>query len=108
MTEISPVARCVCRHRYNLHDGPCNGGNARGVCKCSAFEPDLFQPHTDTLEVLRQSIRLWGYAPTIRELAATLGVSSSATMQSRLDVLTDAGLIERIGPRAIRLIERTP
>ncbi len=102
---ISPVARCTCRHLYNVHDGPCHGPRARGICKCSAFEPDLFQPHTDTLKVLQSSIRLWGFAPTVREMAETLGLSSTATVNSRLGVLADAGLIERVGPRAIRLME---
>ncbi len=102
----SPVARCTCRHLYNAHNGPCQGARARGRCKCSAFEYDhKFQPHVDTLIILTREIENNGFAPTVRELAQRLGISSSATMNSRLKVLEDAGLIERIGPRAIRLIK---
>lgn len=75
------------------------------MCKCQAFWKADHQPHTETLDLLQSSIRLWGFAPTVREMAATLGVSSTATMNSRLAVLEDAGLIERVGPRAIRLME---
>jgi hypothetical protein len=103
---ISPVARCTCRHLYRAHeDGLCEGLRARGRCRCVVFRLDDFQPHTETLEVLTAAIRLWGFAPTVREMAQTLGVSSTATMNSRLGVLEDAGLIERVGPRAIRLME---
>ena len=103
---ISPVARCICRHLYSVHDGPCQGRRARGMCQCSVFEYDhAFQPHVDTLTILVRDIRTNGFAPTVREMAETLGVSSTATMNSRLAVLEDAGLIERVGPRAIRLMD---
>lgn len=105
---ISPVARCTCRHLYSVHDGPCQGRRARGMCQCQSFEKADHQPHTETLDLLQSSIRLWGFAPTVREMVATLGVSSTATVRSRLAVLEDAGLIERVGPRAIRLMETTP
>ena len=105
---ISPVARCTCRHLYSIHDGACQGRWARGMCQCQAFQKADHQPHTETLDLLQSSIRLRGFAPTVREMAETLGVSSTATMNSRLAVLEDAGLIERVGPRAIRLMEGTP
>ncbi len=104
---ISPVARCTCRHLYSIHDGACQGRRARGKCQCEAFGKANHQPHTETLDVIRASIRMWGFSPTVREMAATLGVSSTATMNSRLAVLEDAGLIVRVGPRAIRLMEVT-
>ncbi len=102
----SPVARCVCHHLYNAHNGPCQGARARGRCKCSAFEYDHeFQPHVDTLTILTREIKANGFAPSVRQLAAMLGVKSSATMNTRLDVLESAGLIVRVGPHAIRLME---
>lgn len=103
----SPVARCICRHIYSAHNGSCQRRIGRGTCKCPSFQASEFQPHTETMKLLQDSIRLWGFAPTVRELAQSLGVSSSATMRARLAVLEDAGLIERVGPRAIRLIEGT-
>ena len=61
--------------------------------------------HRETLAVLRDHITAKGYAPSIRELGVLLGLSSSDSVQKRLDVLEKAGLIERVGPRAIRIIE---
>ena len=63
------------------------------------------QIHQETLTILRDYINQNGFAPSIRELAAMLGYSSSDTGQRRLDALEEAGLIERVGPRAIRIIE---
>ena len=62
--------------------------------------------HLETLAVLRKHIFANGYAPSIRELGTLLGLSSSDSVKTRLDVLEKAGLIERVGPRAIRIIER--
>lgn len=104
---ISPVARCTCRHLYSVHDGACQGRRARGMCQCQSFQKADHQPHTETLDLLQSSIRMWGFSPTIREMAVTLGGLSTATVNSRLAVLENAGLIERVGPRAIRLMEVT-
>ena len=62
------------------------------------------QIHRDTLTVLSDHIADYGYAPTVRELGVLLGLSSPDTVQKRLDVLEKAGLIERVGPRAIRIV----
>ena len=62
------------------------------------------QIHKDTLTVLSDHIAAHGYAPTVRELGQLLGLSSPDTVQKRLDVLERAGLIERVGPRAIRIV----
>ncbi len=104
---ISPVARCTCRHLYSVHDGPCQGTRARGRCKCQFFWHADHQPHLETLSFITESISTDGFAPSVREMTEALGVSSTATMSSRLTVLEDAGLIERVGPRAIRLMEDT-
>jgi repressor LexA len=61
--------------------------------------------HRETLAVLLDHINQNGYAPSIRELGVLLGLSSSDSVQKRLDVLEKAGMIERVGPRAIRIIE---
>ena len=62
------------------------------------------QIHKETLTVLSDHIDAHGYAPTVRELGKLLGLSSPDTVQKRLDVLEGAGLIERVGPRAIRIV----
>ena len=61
------------------------------------------QIHRDTLTVLSDHIDAHGYAPTVRELAQLLGLSSPDTVQKRLDVLEKAGMIRRVGPRAITI-----
>ncbi len=105
MNDLSPVARCTCRHVYKAHDGPCQTRNGRGVCRCPAFDMHADQIHIRTLALLRTHIGLMGYAPSVRELAFAAGVSSSSTMNHRLDVLESAGVITRVGPRAIYLEE---
>ncbi len=107
MSIESPVSKCTCTHLFDSHNGECQSRRGNGMCKCRGFVPSTHQPHTETLDLLTKSIRMWGFAPTIRELAETLGVSSSSTMQARLDVLEGHGLIERVGPRAIKLTEGT-
>ena len=105
MSEFSPVARCTCLHAYSVHNGACQRRTGRGQCQCSVFEMHADQIHLNTLVLLSAHIQSRGYAPSVRELGDVLGLSSSSTVNARLDVLVGAGLIERIGPRAIRLIE---
>lgn len=52
---------------------------------------------------LVRHINAHGYAPTIRELCKLVGVKSPATMQARLQELETSGMIERVGPRAIKI-----
>ncbi len=107
MSEFSPVARCTCRHIYSAHNGRCHNPHALGQCRCPSFSPHADQIYIDTLALLSSHIHAFGYAPTVRELLSDAGVSSTATMNARLEILETAGLIERVGPRAIRLIEVT-
>lgn len=100
------VSLCECKHLNSAHDDDgCSNPRGRGVCQCDGFTVADEQPHLDTLDVIRSAIAAWGYSPTVREMAATLGLSSSASMKARLDVLERAGLITRVGPHAIRLEE---
>lgn len=58
---------------------------------------------TDLLAYLRSFIEENGYAPSVRELQEHFGWKSPDTAQRRLRELVDQGLIERVGPRAIRI-----
>lgn len=60
--------------------------------------------HHETLRVIREHIADHGYAPTVAELADILGLASKSSVQGRLDVLEEYGLIERRGPRAIKVL----
>lgn len=62
----------------------------------------MSRPDPALLIYLRNHIEDNGYAPSVREMAAYLGKSLDTT-QKRLRALSDAGLIERVGPRAIRI-----
>lgn len=57
-----------------------------------------------TYVALRQALQRDGYAPSLRELARAIGVSSVATAKYHMDVLVDAGLIRRV-PGSARAIE---
>lgn len=49
----------------------------------------------DILEIIKKSIAEKGYPPTVREIGALIGVSSSATTQFHLNKLVDAGYIKK-------------
>ena len=57
----------------------------------------------EVLDYLTVFIGENGYAPTVRELQLHFGWGSPDTAQRRLKALVDAGLIERMGPRALRI-----
>lgn len=54
-------------------------------------------------------INVFGYPPTIREIAADVHLKSTSNVSHHLSVLEREGLIERSpgGARAIRIIEQT-
>lgn len=59
------------------------------------------------LEVIRESIMLRGFPPSIREIGAQVGLLSSSTVHCHLVALQQLGHISRPrgGPRAITLTE---
>jgi repressor LexA len=63
-------------------------------------ELTLTRRQVEVLEFLRDYRRGSGYSPTIREVAAGLGVSSVATVAEHLDSLEGVGLIRRQRDRA--------
>lgn len=62
----------------------------------------MARPDHLLLIYIRNYIEDNGYAPSVREMAAYLGKGLDTT-HKRLRALSDAGLIERVGPRAIRV-----
>ena len=101
----SAVEVCRCNHLYPAHDPEfgCTVRRGAGVCSCFVFDLAPDQIHLDTLAAVAKGINENGYSPSIRELGDLLGISSSATVKARLDVLEGAGLIERVGARAIKV-----
>lgn len=51
---------------------------------------------------------LKGYPPTVRELAASVGLKSAGSIQTRLDSMRERGLVafDTYSPRTLRLTER--
>lgn len=61
---------------------------------------ELTRTQQETLRALRTFRREWGYAPTIRELCAELGLRSPSSGQARLRSLERIGAISRGHGRA--------
>jgi repressor LexA len=51
----------------------------------------------EILDVLRESLRVRGYPPTVREICALVGLSSTSSVAHHLDVLEARGLLRRDG-----------
>lgn len=56
------------------------------------------------LDYLKASVESQGYAPTMREIGAAVGLTSSASVKYQLDILEEKGLIRR-GDNSGRAIE---
>ena len=54
------------------------------------------------LRYLTEYVKANGYAPSVREMGVYLGISPTS-VHARLRKLEADGLIERVGPRAIRI-----
>lgn len=64
------------------------------------MEETLTRRQVQVLEYLRDFRARWGYSPTMREIAAGLGLSSVATVAEHMDSLESRGLIRRQRDRA--------
>jgi hypothetical protein len=103
-----PISRCECAHLAPAHiqlEGSCQKRRGRGFCGCEEFRPSEAQIYADTYNTLASFSMEFGYTPTVRELGKAMGLSSPSTIQERLKVIEDAGLIERVGVRAIKIME---
>ncbi len=66
----------------------------------------LTKQQTKVLDIIKNCIRDHGYAPSIREIAEEVGVSSPATVNEHLKALVQKGFLKKTD-RAIRNIELT-
>jgi repressor LexA len=62
------------------------------------------------LSFIRDTLRLKGYPPSVREIGEAVGLSSSSTVHSYLSKLEEAGFIRRdpTKPRAIEILDESP
>ncbi len=67
--------------------------------------PELSNRQTKILEFIQEQIKQRGFPPSVREIAASIGVSSSSTVHSYLNKLIEMGYLEKdpSTPRALRL-----
>ncbi len=58
------------------------------------------------LQFIEQEVARCNYPPSVREIGKALGISSTATVHSYLDILEAKGYIDRVAtkPRAIKLL----
>jgi repressor LexA len=68
----------------------------------------LTQRQREILDYLRKMLREKAYPPTVREIGAAIGLSSSSTVQNHLNTLERKGYIKRDAAksRAIEIVER--
>lgn len=67
----------------------------------------LTQRQAAILACIRESVEQRGYPPTVREIGATVGLSSTSAVKHQLDALAAAGYIVR-DPRVARTITVLP
>ncbi len=67
----------------------------------------LYSRERQVLEFISQFIQRTGYAPTLREIGASIGLSSVATVHAHLESLRAKGFIKRLDgtSRGIEMIE---
>jgi repressor LexA len=76
------------------------------LCMAKKISPDgeLTGRQVEILDFIKSSVDSQGYAPTMREIGAAVGLTSSASVKYQLDILEEKGLIRR-GDNSGRAIE---
>ncbi|WP_139209684.1 LexA repressor [Paenibacillus sp. NFR01] len=69
----------------------------------------LTKKRLDTLKAIEEFTAANGYSPSVRQLGYKLGLSSSATVQKRIDVLCELGYLSKDpnSPRTLRVLRGT-
>lgn len=68
--------------------------------------PIIYKRQGQILDFIKQKIETTGFAPTLREIADAIGVSSLATVHEHMQSLIEKGLIKRTSGR-LRKLELT-
>jgi len=76
------------------------------MCMAKKISPDgeLTGRQVEILDFIKSSVDSQGYAPTMREIGAAVGLTSSASVKYQLDILEEKGLIRR-GDNSGRALE---
>jgi repressor LexA len=76
------------------------------LCMAKKISPDgeLTGRQVEILDFIKSAVDSQGYAPTMREIGAAVGLTSSASVKYQLDILEEKGLIRR-GDNSGRALE---
>jgi repressor LexA len=76
------------------------------LCMAKKISPDgeLTGRQVEILDFIKAAVDSQGYAPTMREIGAAVGLTSSASVKYQLDILEEKGLIRR-GDNSGRALE---
>ena len=71
---------------------------------------ELTDRQRQVFDFIKSEIKRMGYPPTVRDIGAAVGLSSSSTVHAHLEALEAKGLIRRdpSKPRALEVLERDP
>jgi repressor LexA len=71
---------------------------------------ELTDRQRQVLDFIKSDTRRTGYPPTVRDIGAAVGLSSSSTVHAHLEALEAKGLIRRdpSKPRALEVLDREP
>lgn len=71
---------------------------------------ELTDRQRQVFDFIKSEIKRMGYPPTVRDIGAAVGLSSSSTVHAHLEALEAKGLIRRdpSKPRALEVLEREP
>ncbi len=72
----------------------------------SRTAPVIYKRQAQILDFIKQSIEATGFAPTLRQIADAIGVSSLATVHEHMESLVGKGLLKRTSGR-LRKMELT-
>ncbi|HHT01125.1 MAG TPA: transcriptional repressor LexA [Firmicutes bacterium] len=72
--------------------------------------PHLTKRQKQILAFIQEQIRVKGYPPSVREIGAAVGLTSSSTVHGHLQKLEEKGVLRRDAtkPRAMELLVETP
>ena len=59
----------------------------------------------DALAFIRSYQEQWRFCPTLVEIGTHMGLSSKSTVHTHIKELEKRGYLQRVGPRAIRVLE---
>src|SRR5260370_7117733 len=67
------------------------------MVRAQSPDPDLTPRQRKIIQVIEESVRRYGYGPTVREIGEAVGLASTSSVTHQLSVLAKKGYLSR-GP----------